>query len=251
VSLLRRAHPSDDELSALLDGHVTAGARARIDDHLAWCAECRDAFAELRAVRSSLRAFPEVAVPRSFALRERDVRTAAGSWVFGVIQRSVPMATGVAMVAGVLFFALLAVDLSGGGSDGGGDAQTAFGGVSAELAADATGALDAAEQTRSEPPDEDNEQATAAAPLPQGVASDEVAATPPDAAYMVPDTARTPAERSAFGAPTETPAPLAEEPLAQGDDGTAALRIAQGALAALALSSGGLALFGWRRRAPR
>lgn len=57
-----------ERLSAYLDGELAPGDAAAIERHLASCAECRDELAGLREVRTLLRALPQPALPRSFAL---------------------------------------------------------------------------------------------------------------------------------------------------------------------------------------
>lgn len=57
-------------LSAYLDGELTDGEQARLERHIADCARCQDALAELRRVRALLRALPTPALPRSFLLPE-------------------------------------------------------------------------------------------------------------------------------------------------------------------------------------
>ncbi|HKS68809.1 MAG TPA: zf-HC2 domain-containing protein, partial [Ktedonobacterales bacterium] len=57
-----------ERLSAYLDGELAPGDDAALERHLATCAECRDELAGLREVRALLRALPQPALPRSFAL---------------------------------------------------------------------------------------------------------------------------------------------------------------------------------------
>jgi anti-sigma factor RsiW len=66
-------HPADwvrqrEQLSAYVDGELSAAERAAIERHLPACAECRAELAELRRVRALLGALPAPTLPRSFAL---------------------------------------------------------------------------------------------------------------------------------------------------------------------------------------
>jgi len=61
-------HVSFEELSAYLDGELTATEMADIGHHLALCSTCRDDLAELRAMHALLRQLPQHESPRSFAL---------------------------------------------------------------------------------------------------------------------------------------------------------------------------------------
>lgn len=66
-----REHLTDEVLSAYLDDSPTSllpMARAYTDAHLAECAECRTALADLEATLSMLRALPQVELRRSFIL---------------------------------------------------------------------------------------------------------------------------------------------------------------------------------------
>lgn len=57
-----------EQLSAALDGALTANEQAALDAHLAGCESCRSELEDLRQVRALLRALPEPALPRSFLL---------------------------------------------------------------------------------------------------------------------------------------------------------------------------------------
>jgi len=66
-------HPTDwerqrEQLSAYLDGELSAAEHAALERHLPGCAECRAELVELRRVRALLGALPTPALPRSFAL---------------------------------------------------------------------------------------------------------------------------------------------------------------------------------------
>ena len=64
----RQQHLTNEQLSAYLDRQITPQEQASFDAHLASCAQCRDALAELRATVLLLRAMPRSEVPRSFTL---------------------------------------------------------------------------------------------------------------------------------------------------------------------------------------
>lgn len=57
-----------EQLSALLDGALPAAERAQLEAHLAGCAACRAELESLRRMSALLRALPQPALPRSFAL---------------------------------------------------------------------------------------------------------------------------------------------------------------------------------------
>lgn len=57
-----------DQLSAYLDGALSARARRQVEAHLAVCQACQQGLAQLQATVQVLRALPPMAVPRSFAL---------------------------------------------------------------------------------------------------------------------------------------------------------------------------------------
>lgn len=63
------AHPSDDELSAYLNGDsADLAARQRLETHLESCVACRERLAELRTVVRLLRGFEHPVPKRSFRL---------------------------------------------------------------------------------------------------------------------------------------------------------------------------------------
>jgi anti-sigma factor RsiW len=64
----RPGHPSDEELSAHLDGMLANGDGQRVEAHLAGCPLCEEQLAELRAVKTLFQDLPNAAAPRSFAL---------------------------------------------------------------------------------------------------------------------------------------------------------------------------------------
>ena len=120
----RPSHPvSDEQLNAYADGRVSTQERARVDEHLASCAPCRQALAELRTLSQALAGMERARVPRSFALREVDVRAAVPPRAAG-LSAVMPALSGVTMAAFVAFAVLVGVDMSDGagrGADGGRD----------------------------------------------------------------------------------------------------------------------------------
>jgi anti-sigma factor RsiW len=62
-----------EKLSLYMDQQLAALDRARVEQHLSTCAECRQALRSLRWTRQLLRQAPVARVPRSFVIREADV----------------------------------------------------------------------------------------------------------------------------------------------------------------------------------
>ena len=68
-----RRHPNDwerqrEQLSAYIDGELSAAERADLERHIPGCPECQEALGELRRVHDLLAALPMPKAPRSFAL---------------------------------------------------------------------------------------------------------------------------------------------------------------------------------------
>ena len=63
-----------DRLSAYIDDELLDRERARVETHLAICEECRADLRALRWTKDVLSQTPPVRVPRSFVIREVDVR---------------------------------------------------------------------------------------------------------------------------------------------------------------------------------
>src|SRR5215471_7579683 len=66
-------HPNDwerqrEQLSAYIDGELSAAERAELERHIPACPECQEALGELRRVHDLLAALPTPKAPRSFAL---------------------------------------------------------------------------------------------------------------------------------------------------------------------------------------
>lgn len=94
------------DLSAYLDGQLSASPAHRLEAHLAACAQCRRELTELQAAVAALRQLPQAMVPRSFLLSPQQVRRpASASPRFSWPLPAVAVATAVALAV------LLAVDL--------------------------------------------------------------------------------------------------------------------------------------------
>lgn len=107
-----RKHPIRDvDLSAYVDGQLEPPARDRVEAHIETCAPCREALVELRALRSALQELSPATAPRSFALREADVRAEPKPSL--VPARPPALLGGLASVALVAFVALVGVDVLG------------------------------------------------------------------------------------------------------------------------------------------
>jgi anti-sigma factor RsiW len=80
--------PTLDELSAYLDHELDDEARARVDEHLAGCADCQARLAGLRQTTYAIRALPMETPPRAFTIpakRRESFRWApAAGWIGGV-----------------------------------------------------------------------------------------------------------------------------------------------------------------------
>ncbi|HEV2655914.1 MAG TPA: zf-HC2 domain-containing protein [Ktedonobacteraceae bacterium] len=61
-------HLTTEQLSALLDGEVSAEEKTQYEAHLATCQRCQQELASLRRTVALLRALPQPALPRSFEL---------------------------------------------------------------------------------------------------------------------------------------------------------------------------------------
>ena len=217
----RRLHATNDELNAYLDGALGGSVLERIRGHVDACAICQEALEGLRTVQASLRGLRAQA-PRSFALREAAVRPAPARAPGGPA-RAMPLLSGVTAMALIAFFAVVSVDMAG---DGGGR-QTARGALrSAAIGDDMSQAVPRAGDTASlgeiERTTEEGQRLTV---------------TASGAAY------------NGIGAPpSATPEPVIGAPADEDGDDTMKLRVAEGALAALALVSGGSAFVLVRRR---
>jgi len=98
-----------EELSAYLDGRLSAQDRAAMERHIQACPECSLALDQLRQIVDAMRSTPPVRPPRSFALTPDTVQTQGQppSWLRWWY-RSAPAIAG---VAALLLAALLFADL--------------------------------------------------------------------------------------------------------------------------------------------
>lgn len=118
TSFFRRHARYRELVDAWADAELAPAEAARMDAHLAGCAECRAAVDSARVMKASVAALPELAVPRSFRLTPAMVAT----------QRSVPakaatpgflMVARVGAAASVAAFAIVAtLNFSGTGDTG-------------------------------------------------------------------------------------------------------------------------------------
>jgi hypothetical protein len=261
-SLRRKHEVSDEELSALIDGQLAPDVAARVERHAATCAACAEKLSDLRSLRSTLSELPRATAPRSFALREADVRAAAAvtSDRWGRAQAVMSAATAAVFIA---FGVLVAVDASPSmpslsSSDEDGDSGVSYEAPAAEdsgvesdggaFAADGAtphSAEGAPKQSAGQSNDETTDN------FADGEAASRVTGTPcPECLnYGQPD--RVPANHTAVTPTPGLPAtgPPEEAADAAGDDGPDSMRIAQAALAATGIVClGGLAFVWWRRR---
>ena len=241
-------HPSDETLSARIDGQAGVSERARIDAHVAGCARCRDALDGMRAVRSALAALPRQRAPRSFALREADVRPEPRAPARGLGWAS-PVLSGVASLALVAFLTLVSIDAFGGGTTGGAGGDTRSSGDGAAATAGAFAPLPGAESTGNDGDNqsaEDNTFSGGEFCVTATCAND--SARDYNALLLRDATIYGPPRPGAFGPPRPPSLPATRGPIDEGESNTA-LRIAEGAAAATALVSiAGLALLWSRRR---
>lgn len=214
---VRRHRFTEEDLSAYLDGRLSAAESARLEEHLASCEPCRSQLGELRAVVEGLRALPPVPAPRSFALRPEEVRARPrpAAWAFGP--------AGAAAAALLLFVVLVGVDLGTPGREG--TPEGAGIQVAPEMAYDT------------------EQPALGAAPAPT---------PPPPPAVRAPATGEEKeegiSEPTAAAAPAEAPAPTAQPTPTEkeGRAGRWVLRGFEGGAGAVFLAA--LAALLWRRR---
>jgi hypothetical protein len=72
--LSRNEHPTGESLSALSDGTLSGAELTRVDAHVSGCERCKAEVDGFRRIHAALASLPEVETPRSFRLREADVR---------------------------------------------------------------------------------------------------------------------------------------------------------------------------------
>lgn len=206
-----RAHASDADLSAYIDGQLSGRVHERVSGHLDGCSICQQALEELRAVRASLQALPRAPAPRSFALREAQVTPRQPGGAF----TAMPLLSGVAAMALIAFFAVVGVDMGIGGGWSSGSGSTAARPASFSQVPAAPGAAESSDAS--------------------GVLRTAVT----EQAFFTGNIAGTPMQ------PTRAPAAITPE--SGGSD--TGLHVVEAALAAVALVSGGSAVAVLRRRA--
>ncbi len=220
-----------EDLSAYVDGELSASALQRVEAHLEVCAACSESVTELRAVRQSVKELPRVPVPRSFVLREADVAAAptrAGGGLFGSVT---PLLSGVAAIAIVAFVVLAGFDITSDSANR--DVGITAGDFStSDLEADAARESPEAAVV---PQASDTENYDAGDDgLPDELSPDDGEAAPPQQESISDDGTR-----------------LGTDPqsaVAAGDDDETGLRIAEAVAAGIAVAAGGAALFIWWRR---
>jgi hypothetical protein len=102
----KRDHPSDEELSAFLDGELAAARMTAITEHLRICEQCAAALEGLGTTKALVAELPQLQPSRSFMLgpefaRQRPAAAARSPLIFAPA------------VTLTLFLALIAVDLRG------------------------------------------------------------------------------------------------------------------------------------------
>ncbi len=221
-----------EDLSAYVDGELSAAALQRVEAHLEVCAACRESVTELRAVRQSVKELPRVPVPRSFVLREADVAAAptrVGGGLFGSVT---PLLSGVAAIAIVAFVVLAGFDITSDTSNR--DAGTTAGDFSiSDLEADAAN------------------EAPANAAAPQTSEREDYGAGDDGLlGELSPDDgeAATPQRLESIRGDNAGPGTDPQSAVASGDDDETGLRIAEAVAAGIAVVAGGAALVIWWRR---
>jgi hypothetical protein len=112
-------HPRAD-LSAFLDGELSAPAVQRIESHLAGCLACTTELTELRQTRAALRSLPQAGSPRSFALTPEMARESRHITTPSAGPSFRPLVNGLRLASGGLAAALVVVvviAIAGGGGD--------------------------------------------------------------------------------------------------------------------------------------
>ncbi len=251
----------DEELNAFVDGELDESARPRVERHIASCAPCSAAVAELQAVSRAMSELPAVPAPHSFALREADVTPEPASGGMGVFGSATPLLSGVAAIAVVAFVVLAGIDIGSTTMQSDGSDESSAAGVmeSQFSATDRSFAEDGeavAENVAPAVGDDDT-----LPPLADDATRDNGAAVESDSET---------ASGSDPEAPADLPAPRSEieddtlafeqgvdygagngpSPLVDDDGDSTGLRVAESVAAAVAIAAGGsVLLIWWRRRA--
>ena len=111
---LRRGHRhlGPDTLAEYMDGRLGAAARARVDQELASCADCREELEELRDTVSLLQQLPVEPVPRSFTMPAPPVQPASPR-EFAPMRMPRWVYAGAASAAAVVLAVLVSADATG------------------------------------------------------------------------------------------------------------------------------------------
>ena len=111
---LRRGHRhlGPDTLAEYMDGRLGAAARARVDQELASCADCREELEELRDTVSLLQQLPVEPVPRSFIMPAPPVQPASPR-EFAPMRMPRWVYAGAASAAAVVLAVLVSADATG------------------------------------------------------------------------------------------------------------------------------------------
>ena len=231
----RRRHPiRDEDLSAYVDGELDAASHARVEAHLDVCAACREAVSELGAVRQAMRELPRARAPRSFALREADVRPESPQPV-GMLGRATPLLSGVAVVAFLSFWALVGLDVADRPSERiTSPSATQFDDTLTETADEEAAALAPSARESADGAEGDDNAVYGEIEMDDELAAREEPGEEPLAVE---------------GAPSPEAVRDAAAEMDAEDGGRTGLRAAEAATAAVALAAAGsLALVWWRRR---
>ncbi len=90
--------PTLEELSALIDNELDAGAQARVAEHVAGCQECQARLDRLRQTAHAIRGLPMETPPRSFTIpaqRRQAWRWAPVGWLGGAAAALLLIAVGI------------------------------------------------------------------------------------------------------------------------------------------------------------
>ena len=239
----------DHRLSEYLDRRLAPGEIARVEEHLADCAACREQLEGLRAAIAAIQTLPEVDVPRSFAVNEAMVRPIEASGT----SRWQPYAAPAAGLA-VVFVLLLGGDLATS-IDSEDDADVAEDASQELLQMDELASEQAAgaERSEAEAPAGEEESAPADADQSDGEFTEESTEEEQTEEELVPladedgdDSTTSEADDSAPATPDPETIEQLENVDEDDDDFRLFVRLIEAALAAGALLLGFLAFRRWR-----
>ena len=129
----RRKEHDEEQLSAYLDGELSARQTENVERHLSTCEECAALLEELRRTRSLLSALPAHTPRRSFVLGAEYARSPAREVAASPRRLGLALAPAIALS---VFVALLFVDLAGFSSGSSDDGAATFIAASSRQAAD-------------------------------------------------------------------------------------------------------------------